>query len=307
MATLLGANQTFHFFHRVMDDKHVKFPLILTILVHLFALGIGTLPPLLFDRNIILEEIYTVDLFDLDEPTFQPAPPPKVETPPEPAKPTPAEPVLSIAQQQPKPAGPVEIISLKPRKVKKKIQQEKPKLAQAEKQKINNALEKLKLQKEREAAEQRAKQAKASADAAAKNAVDLLRDAIRSSSSSTTTASTAASAAHQAGARRTGSRSVQIDAALKQYYISVVEKIHQHWILPEMQKWDENLVTYVVLYVRRDGIVTKKVFEKKSPNVFFNQFVEKTLRLSLPLPPFPPNIKDKDLEIGLNFRPGGLM
>jgi outer membrane biosynthesis protein TonB len=87
----------------------------------------------------------------------------------------------------------------------------------------------------------------------------------------------------------------------------VSQKIHQHWVLPEMQKWDENLEAIIVVYVRRDGIVTKKEFEKKSPNLFFNQFVEKTLRESLPLPPFPPNLKDNELEIGLVFHPGGLI
>lgn len=310
MATLLRANNTSHFFQRVLDDKHVKLPLSLTILLHLFVLVIVVVPPSLFDRKVILEEIYTVDLFDLDEPTFQaePAPPiTNVEPSPTPAKQEAAQPVLSTAQLQPKPAGPAEIISLKPRKVKKKIKQVKPKLAKTEEQKISNALEKLKLQREREAAEKKAKEAKASADAAAKNAVDLLRAAIRSNTSHTTAKSNAASTTQHSGARRTGGRSMQIDAALKQYYIAISDRIHQNWILPEMQKWDENLEAVVVIFVRSDGIVIKREFEKKSANLFFNQFVEKTLRDSLPLPPFPPNLKDNELEIGLVFHPGGLM
>lgn len=310
MATVVGAHHTFNsLFQKLLNDKQLKLPFCLAIFVHIFALGIGSIPTSIFQKNLNLEEIYTVDLFDIEEPSLRSeptSPDPAIEPPP-PLKQTPAEPVLSTAQEQAtQPSGPVEIISLKPRKIKKNIHLEKQKAAEAEKLRIHNALNRLKNKKAREEAAKKAAEAKAAADAAAQNAVDMLRAAIRTSAPRTPPSSTGSGAVQQSGARRSGG-SIQIDAALKQYYISVSQKIHQHWVLPEMQKWDENLEAIMVVYVRRDGIVTKKEFEKKSPNLFFNQFVEKTLRESLPLPPFPPDLKDNELEIGLVFHPGGLI
>ena len=311
MATVVGAHHTFNsLFQKLLKDKQLKLPLCLAILVHIIALGIGSIPTSFFQKNLNLEEIYTVDLFDIEDPSLmaEPAPPaPAIEPPPPPLKQAAAEPALSIAQEQAAPlSGPAEIISLKPRKIKKNIHLEKQKAAKAEELRIKNAINRLKNQKAREEAVKKAAEAKAAADAAAQNAVDMLRAAIQESTPRTPASSAGSGTVQQSGARRSGG-SIQVDAALKQYYISVSQKIHQHWVLPEMQKWDENLEAIIVVYVRRDGIVTKKEFEKKSPNLFFNQFVEKTLRESLPLPPFPPNLKDNELEIGLVFHPGGLI
>ena len=311
MATVVGSHHTFNsLFQKLLNDRQLKVPLCLAILVHIIALGIGSIPTSLFQKNLNLEEIYTVDLFDIADPSLmaEPAPPaPALEPPPAPIKQATAEPALSIAQEQVvAPSAPAEIISLKPRKIKKNIHLEKQKAVKAEEFRIKNAINKLKNQRAREEAVKKAAEAKVAADAAAQNAVDMLRAAIRTNTLRTPASSTGSSTVQQSGARRSGG-SIQVDAALKQYYISVSQKIHQHWVLPEMQKWDENLEAIIVVYVRRDGIVTKKEFEKKSPNLFFNQFVEKTLRESLPLPPFPPNLKDNELEIGLVFHPGGLI
>lgn len=311
MATVVGSHHTFNsLFQKLLNDRQLKVPLCLAILVHIIALGIGSIPTSLFQKNLNLEEIYTVDLFDIADPSLmaEPAPPaPALEPPPAPIKQAAAEPALSIAQEQVvAPSAPAEIISLKPRKIKKNIHLEKQKTVKAEEFRIKNAINKLKNQRAREEAVKKAAEAKVAADAAAQNAVDMLRAAIRTNTLRTPASSTGSSTVQQSGARRSGG-SIQVDAALKQYYISVSQKIHQHWVLPEMQKWDENLEAIIVVYVRRDGIVTKKEFEKKSPNLFFNQFVEKTLRESLPLPPFPPNLKDNELEIGLVFHPGGLI
>lgn len=311
MAIVVGAHHSLNFlFQKLLNDKQLKLPLCLAILVHVLALGIGSIPTSLFQRNLNLEEIYTVDLFDIEESSLKAEavpPAPAIEPPRPPLKQTPAEPVLSTAQEQAAPpSGPVEIISLKPRKIKKNIHLEKQKAAKAEELRIKNAISKLKNQRAHEEAAKKAAEAKATADAYAQNAVDMLRAAIRENTHRTPVSSAGSGTTQQSGARRSGG-SMQVDIALKQYYISVSQKIHQHWVLPEMQKWDENLEAIMVVYVRRDGIVTKKEFEKKSPNLFFNQFVEKTLREALPLPPFPPGLKHNELEIGLVFHPAGLI
>jgi outer membrane biosynthesis protein TonB len=311
MATVVSTHHPFNFlFQKLRNDKQLKLPLCLAILIHVLALGIGSIPTSLFQRNLNLEEIYTVDLFDIEDPSFKvetTTPAPAIEPPPPPLKQAAAEPLLSIAQgQDTPPAGPVEIISLKPRRIKKNIHLEKQKAAKAEEFRIKNAISKLKNKKAHEEAIKKAAEAKATADAAAQNAVDMLRAAIRAKTPRTSASPAKSGSINQSGARRSGG-SIQVDAALKQYYISVSQKIHHHWVLPEMQKWDENLEAIIVVYVRKDGIVTKKEFEKKSPNLFFNQFVEKTLRESLPLPPFPPGLKHNELEIGLVFHPAGLI
>jgi outer membrane biosynthesis protein TonB len=308
MATVVVTHHSFNFlFQKLLNDKQLKLPLCLAILIHVLALGIGSIPTSFFQRNLNLEEIYTVDLFDIEDPSFKAEPTtPALEPPPPQLKQEAAEPVLSIARKQAAPpAGPVEIISLKPRKIKKNIHLEKQKVVKAEELRIKKAISKLKNKKAHEEAVKMAAEAKATADAAAQNAVDMLRAAIRANTPRTTT-SARPETTQQSGARRS-SGNIQVDAALRQYYISVSQKIHEHWILPEMQKWDDNLEAIMVVYVRRDGIVTKKEFEKKSPNLFFNQFVEKTLRESLPLPPFPPGLKNNELEIGLVFHPAGLI
>ena len=97
-----------------------------------------------------------------------------------------------------------------------------------------------------------------------------------------------------------------MDAALKQYYIAVSQHIHRYWILPELQDWPRNLTAVYVVHVRRDGIVGRHYFETKSKDYYFNQFVEKTMKEAMPLPPFPEGLKDEELEIGLVFHPSGL-
>ena len=88
--------------------------------------------------------------------------------------------------------------------------------------------------------------------------------------------------------------------------MAINRKIQEHWILPEMQKWEESLQAILVIVVRRDGVVTKRFFEKKSNNIYFDQFVEKTVEEAFPLPPFPSAIKENTMEFGLIFHPGGL-
>lgn len=289
------------------DDGQWKQPLFLAVGVHLLALVILIFPTSLFQPNLDLEEIYTVDLFEAGEAgPVEPAPAPPVKTPrAKKAEPPPQEaPVLAEA---PKPVAsinpiedkPAEVVSLKPRAIKKDLRK---KLAKVQERKINNALERIKDQLSRqELIEQR----QLLAQQAASDAVDKLREAIhyQNRASSVTSPVQTRSSAPGGGS----GRSDQMEAALKQYYIAVSQKIHEHWILPDLQDWKKDLVAVMVVHVRSDGVVTKSVFETKSNNIFFNQFVEKTLQESLPLPPFPPNLDEKNLEIGLVFHPEGLI
>jgi len=301
----------------------------LAVGIHLFVLILMLLPASLFEFRHNREEIYTVNLFEAREaaPARKEAPPPaavqkkevvqppppvvkKVEAPPvkppevvEKIEPVPpAEPVVSTSG---------EVVSLKPRLVKKEVKPKtvEKKVDKSEEIKVDQAVNRIKNELARKQAEQKARQMQAEASAAVDDAVAQIRDSIRAQRLASTTASKPAAAGTSSGGSGGGpggGSDAKLDAALKLYYVAVSQQIHDHWVLPEMQDWKKDLKAVVVVQVRRDGVVTKYEFEQKSDNIFFNQFVEKTLKESLPLPPFPADLNESNLEIGLVFHPSGL-
>ena len=282
-----------------------KKPAVLTLALHLLTVILALLPASLFEPNLNIEEIYTVDLFDVMEarPVQQSAPPPP---PPvvkqEVVKQTPPQTKPLISEVPPAPeitSGPVEVISLAPRLVKKDLREKNKAAAQQEKKKLSKALEKIqsrvRADQERVKADQEAKKAQESANAAVENALAQLRASIHTSQARTVAVSKVGSASGGSGSR---GRASAMDAALKQYYVAVSRQIHKFWILPDLQDWEKQLTAVYVVHVRRDGIVKKSYMEKKSADLYFNQFVEKTIQEALPLPPFPDGLKDKELEIG---------
>ncbi|MFO7760831.1 MAG: energy transducer TonB, partial [Desulfobia sp.] len=95
-------------------------------------------------------------------------------------------------------------------------------------------------------------------------------------------------------------------AVLNQYLATVHRKIQANWILPEVTDWQEDLEAVISITVNRQGTLVRSQFEKHSDNVYFNRFIEKTIKRSSPLPPFPDTLKKEKLEIGLIFHPEGL-
>ena len=68
----------------------------------------------------------------------------------------------------------------------------------------------------------------------------------------------------------------------------------------------KGLPQFTLITIRKDGIITNSFFEKKSDNIYFNQFVLKAIKEASPLPPFPDRLDKNMLEIGLRFKPGEL-
>jgi len=93
---------------------------------------------------------------------------------------------------------------------------------------------------------------------------------------------------------------------MKQYFSAVYQRIHDNWILPDLQNWDNSLEAVLVVTIRKDGVIADSFFERKSNNIYFNQFVLKAVKDSSPLPPFPEQLEENTLEIGLRFKPGEL-
>ena len=299
-----------------LPDTQWQKPLFLTITVHVCFVLFGLFAPnfLHFQRKI--PEVYTVNLFSVEDlggpapaaapskaattaPQAEPSPPVAV---PEPTKPTPPQKTPPAPEP---PAVAKDAISLKPIKTKEKADVDKVKLLRDKLLAEDNA------KKTRDAAEK----AKADADKKAKSAVDLIKQNLKASqqlaagkaAAGTGTGSTASTQAGSGTGSGAGGSGIMVDENLRRYLLAVNNQIHEHWALPDLQNWKENIEAIVIIRVRRDGVIVESSFKKKSDNIFFNQFVEKTLKLSSPLPPFPIGINQSEMEIGLKFRPGEVL
>ena len=258
-----------------------------------------------------------------EPPKPEPIPePPKPEPVPEPPKPEPPKPEKVVPVEPPPkpiPTPPEKAISLEPKKVKKKIAVEKPppekpkpEVAKPEKAKPEKPVAKTddKILKSLERIQAKVKEKQA--DQALKDKLSRLRDSLheiataKPSGSEPAPGAGGADAGGVAAAGRGGGPSSMLDEALKKYYIAISRKVHSNWALPDTQDWDSNLEAIAVIVIKRDGTVVETFFEKKSANVYFDQYVEKTIQAALPMPPIPSDIREDELEIGLKFRPSGL-
>jgi outer membrane biosynthesis protein TonB len=274
-----------------------------------------------------------------------PPEPPKPEPPPEPPEPEPEpvpepeppkpEPVPEPPKTEPTPEPPKEVVSLSPKKLKKKVEPVKPKPEKV-------VAEKPKPAKPEKVAKEKPKPVKPKPDKTAAKAEvkilksleriqarvkerqenqaikdklahlrDTLHDIATAEPSSTESEGEAPSGAGGADAGGTadkgaGGGSSLSDQALTNYYIAVSRKIHSHWSLPETQNWEPNLEAIAVIVIKRDGTVVETYIEKKSGNSYFDQYIEKAIQDALPMPPFPSDIKEDQLDIGLKFHPSGL-
>lgn len=281
-------------------------PFNLSIGLHIIVMTLAMLAPSIFEREPRLPEIYTVNLFTATEMPEAAAPAPAVAEKPvaRQIESETAKPAVSIQPAEPTPVETFsKPVSLQPLKQKVKLGKTK------EEQELEKAkLSRVKQQLKANAAQKEAREA---ADKAAKDAVSKLADVLKVSPSTTTgTASKAAGPKSSttksvgiSGPRGTG---IEPEFYMKQYLSIVFQKIHEHWVLPDLQNWDNALEAVLVITIRRDGVVTDSFFEKKSDNIYFNQFVLKAVKESAPLPPFPSQLETNTLEIGLRFKPGEL-
>lgn len=293
-------------------------PFNISIGLHIIVLAAAMLSPTLFDRQPKLPEIYTVNLFTATEVAERQAPPAKASAPKATAKPAvrtiepeTKKPVVSMHQSKPETAPEIESrianpVSLQPLKQKIKVGKTK------EEEALDRArLDKVKQQLLASAAQKKARE---TATKAKKDAVRKLADYINTSAA--TTAAVTSSASNAAGQTTNAAKSGEIsgprgtgiepDFYMKQYLSAVYQKIHDHWILPDLQNWDTSLEAVLVITIRKDGVISNSFFEKKSDNIYFNQFVLKAVKDASPLPPFPDQLQENSFEIGLRFKPGEL-
>ena len=243
------------------------------------------------NRRPLLDQVVTVNLVSLPEPAPQlrqtEQRPPAASRPEKPAVIKPERGKIPVAvQSEPmvEEAAPARPVSLRPIK-RKKRKTDPAKVAREKARRQQEKALELARQEERRAAEEAAR------------AREALAEMIRRKGVQSTAAVTRSSA---------GRREVQ-SLVLKQYLSALYDRVQQYWALPEMRRWDAGLETVVVLTIRADGSVVRKIIEKKSKDPFFDQFVMKTLQKAVPLPRFPKLMPQSSIEVGLRFRPGELM
>lgn len=254
----------------------------MSIGIHFLVFLMAIIAPLIFQYRPSLPEVYTVNLFSATDIKT----PPVVQPKKAPVVPRKVKKNISVKKPAPTPVvkpAPPKAVSLKPIKTKSK-----------------KDLDKIKELQERLLAEKNAKEAEKAAERNIKDALNKLRQSLQTEAvtEEQTEAAETSPAASGAG--------VVVDEVTKSYLIAVNNQIQEYWVLPDLQNWKDTLEAIIVIRVRRDGVVIDKKFEKKSENTYFNQFVEKTIQDASPLPTFPPGLNEKEMEIGLRFRPGEL-
>lgn len=91
-----------------------------------------------------------------------------------------------------------------------------------------------------------------------------------------------------------------------QYLASVFNRLHQFWAPPEYLQQNPDLTAVVVITINLDGNIADMLFESKSGDRVFDQFVNSTIEAANPMPPIPPALKKQRFEVGLRFRPGSI-
>lgn len=296
-----------------VEDRRWTLALVLAVVVHISTFVGAMYLPSLLERKPLLEEVITVNLVSMPEvaaPQPEPAvePPQPVERnevePPPPPEAVPVEP--EISPPPPEPVVAAKPISIKP--VKRKIKKAKDTRLAEEKERQRRAEELKRQARQKQEAERRererqriiaqAKREQQRAEDAARRAREELASALRERQATTPTRRT--------GASSSGGKQVE-SIVMQNYYASLIQRLQSFWLLPEMRRWDRNLVAVVVITIDRNGRVINTGFERKSKDPFYDQFVIKSINSAAPLPRFPKLIKESQLEVGLTYKPGQLV
>jgi len=271
----------------ISHDNYRKIPLILVCATHLGVLILTIAAPFLTSHSQRIPEVYTVNLYQVQEAATQ-VPAAKPVSVPKPAI------KKAVISRPVKPNA----VSLSPIRQRLERERKEKDAKRLETERDRLKLEALKANLEKQQAEKEARET-------ASKAISQLTDHLKS------TANDPGTKPEQAAATGTSTGGTEIDPrkleALDRYRARLFEHISPHWQLPELQNWDENLRAVIVLRVKRDGTVTSSYFEKRSGNLRFNQYVKKAIDIAQPLPPFPIDFHEKSEEIAVTFSPGGLM
>jgi len=94
-----------------------------------------------------------------------------------------------------------------------------------------------------------------------------------------------------------------IDIRLRAYYNSIWQRIKEEWILPGSLLEEVEEIPVIVIKLRRDGSIVESWFEKKSGSLMYDESAMRAIKKANPLPPFPQELDEEFLEIGIRFHP----
>ncbi len=275
-------------FMQIHNFAHLQWrlPLALAVAVHIITFILLVFPPTFFLPEHNIEEIQTINLFTVDE-FQQKTQPPK----PLPARqqtantPPPKDTAQSTALEAPAPqAPPARVTSLHPRRLKKKIAKEPtPPPSPKVDTRRQKALERIQARVNQKIEDEKLK-----------HDLSSLRDALHDSVKVTGQTQQNEPTDRQQEQSPTPSSQgtdVLLNEAKRRYFIAIQRRILDNWSLPKTQEWDNNLESIIVIYIEKTGVISKTIFEKKSKNAYFNQYVEKTVQAAAPMPPIPASLK----------------
>ena len=274
--------------------------------------------PGLFKAKPKFADIYTVSLVNIAEPVAAPpsakpqasaptpakkiqesAPPPPAPAPPKAKKEAPIAEIPPKAEPEPVPtAAPQKAISLKPLKQKiiKEVKEPEvtPKKSDQDLKKVQKLADAL---REESVLTERAR--------IAQEALEQERRVLTQSNKGRMAQSTESTAGPQtnAPAQTVGGSNTLLE---NQYNAAIANRLQQFWAIPETLQKNPNLTSVVVITIKIDGDIANMVFESKSGDPLFDQYVSKTIEKANPLPPIPPALKKQRYEVGVRFKPGSI-
>lgn len=103
-----------------------------------------------------------------------------------------------------------------------------------------------------------------------------------------------------------GGQSRSFSSWEKEYAAQTKIRIKKNFNIPQALLPKENIEAVIAVKIQRDGTLNYTHFEKKSGNRHLDDAALKAIKKSVPFAPFPENIKEKSIDIGIIFRPSQL-
>ena len=281
-----------------MGGSEWKIPFNIAIGFHLLLiLGVLYLPGL-FDQKPKFADIYTVSLVNIAEPVEPVSQPDPIqeETTVQSIKTssTKAKIAAPIADPvkiaEPAPQKAISIKPLKRKKIKKVVK--KPKNTRAKEVNRRKIQQLAKALQNEERAEEMAR--------LAREELERERSLMQTPAKTVTRPQKSTPTTRSSGTRQIGGSSNLIQA---QYHAAIFGRLQQFWSLPEYMQKNPDLIAIVVITIDRNGQIANVLFEERSGDRVFDQFVAKTIEAASPLPAIPAAMKKQRYEIGLRFRP----
>jgi TonB family protein len=95
-----------------------------------------------------------------------------------------------------------------------------------------------------------------------------------------------------------------LKSGVNKYYSKIWQKIKNEWTLSENRLQEmAGLETIITVKIGRDGKVQKLCYEKRSGNALYDDMAWRAIYKAEPFPPFPSEIKEDTVEIGIRFMP----